>query len=170
MACPKNPWCFYVVARQNAKGPKFETGSRTRDMCLSASLRLSVSDSCWDCEAEVTRKGAKALKFESGIRSFEVFLLLASLRLGVKLGCIESDRATITSQPNCSEEECRRDRQPNPKIRRAQVSSRGQLCQRVNVCVMLPLEIKSLRGKSRQAVPQHFDKMRGVESNLFEDA
>ena len=39
----------------------------------------------------------------------------------------------------------------------------------MNVRVMLALEIKGLRRESGQAVSQHSDKMRGVESNRFEN-
>src|SRR5207244_4571664 len=68
------------------------------------------------------------------------------------------------------ENKCRRDCQPYPKPWRAQISPRSALRQRVNVRVMLALEIESFRRESRQAIPQHSDKMGRVESDLFEDA
>src|SRR5205823_4101024 len=117
------------------------------------------------------RKGAKALRFETEIWPFDVSLLFAPLRLSESdcIGCIGSDRPSITTQPYRCCKKHRRDRQPNPKPWRAQISPRSELRQRVNVRVMLALEIKSLRRESGQAIPQHSDKMRRVESNLLED-
>jgi hypothetical protein len=42
--------------RCHAKTLWFEPEIRSRDMSLFASLRLSVSDFCWDCKAEVSCK------------------------------------------------------------------------------------------------------------------
>jgi hypothetical protein len=49
-----------------------------------APSRLGVSDSSWDWVAEVSRKDATALRFETEIRSFDVSLLFAPSRLGEK--------------------------------------------------------------------------------------
>jgi len=96
--------------------------------------------------------------------------LFASLRLSVsnRISCMESDRPAIAAQANRCENKCRRDCEPDPKIRRAQESPRSQLGQRMNVRVRLALKIKSLNRESGQAVPQHSDEMRRVEGNRFE--
>src|SRR6266550_508895 len=82
----------------------------------------------------------------------------------------QSNRPSITPQPNSREDKCGGECQSDPKVRRAQISSWRQLCQRMNVRVMLALEIKGFRRESGQAVPQHSDKMRCVEGNRFENS
>src|SRR5437763_6128889 len=77
------------------------------------------------------------------------------------------DGPSITPQPYGREDKCGGECQPDPEIRRAQISARSQLGQRMNVWVVLPLEIKGLRRESHQAVSQHPDKMRGVKGNRF---
>ena len=153
MACPKNLRCF-------------------DSFVLFAPSRVGMKDSSRDCVADVSRKDAKAPRFETEIWPLDVSVLFAPLRLCVsdRISCIESDRPAITTQPNRREDECGGECQSDPEIRRAQISSRSQLGQRMNVWVILALEIKSLRCESCQAIPQHFDKMRGVEGNRFENA
>jgi hypothetical protein len=108
---------------------------------LCAPSRIRVKDSLPDGVAEVSRKGAKALRFEqeiaglvvnpTNLRCLDWFLFFAPSRLGVSdcISCIESDRPSVTAQPDRCREEPRSKEQPEPETRRAQISSRSELCE-----------------------------------------
>src|SRR6266550_3199431 len=135
-------------------------------MALSASLMACPTNlRCFDFEPEVSRKDAKALRF---LNSFPLF---APSRLGVsdRISCITSDWSAITAQPDCCREKCRRDHQPDPETRAAQVSSRSELRQRVDRGLAVAVKVESLRRESHQAVHQHGGKIRSAERNFLED-
>src|SRR5947208_15271976 len=80
-----------------------------------------------------------------------------------------SDGSAITAQPDCCSEECRGHNDPDPETWRAQISSWGELGQRVDRGVALSVETKSVRRESHQTVRQHGGEVRSVEGYLLED-
>src|SRR6266487_5403134 len=81
----------------------------------------------------------------------------------------ESDRFTITAQPDRSGEEHRGDRQPDPETWCAQISARSQFRQRFDRVPAVRPEGERLRSPAKQAVVHHGGEIRSVERNLLED-
>src|ERR1700694_2985550 len=79
----------------------------------------------------------------------------------------ESDRFTITAQPDSSGKERRGECQPDPETRSAQEFPRIECHQRVGRGATRRREVETLR--TRQAVPQDGGDIRSVERNLLDD-
>src|SRR5437870_2531847 len=83
-----------------------------------------------------------------------------------RIAC-ESDRFTITAQPDRCGEKRRGECQPNPETRRAQEFRRIECHQRMDRGATRRREVETLR--TRQAVPQYGGDIRSVKRNLLDD-
>ena len=82
----------------------------------------------------------------------------------------ESDWSAVAAQTNCGSEKCCGDYKPDPKTRAAQVSSRSELCQRVDTGRALSTEVEGVRRESHQTMFHERAEIRSAERNPFEDA
>src|SRR5437762_13491075 len=81
----------------------------------------------------------------------------------------ELDWSAVAAETNCGSEKCCGDYKPDPKTRAAQVSSRSELCQRINRGVVAALEIEGARPESHQTVFHKGGEIRSAERDFFED-
>src|SRR6266536_1415913 len=82
---------------------------------------------------------------------------------------MKSQRSAITAQPDCREQESRRDEQSDPETWAAQISSRSELGQRIDCGMAMALKVESVGRESEEAVFHKGGEMRSAERDLFED-
>src|ERR1700730_17306924 len=89
-----------------------------------------------------------------------------AMRAALSVGCIRFclsgfqcfssqrflNRPSVTAHASGSHYKCRGEEQPDPEARRGHISSRSELCERIDRRISACLKIESVRGESHQTI------------------